>query len=185
MSFVPTPTFFRRALHSLSRTYPAKMSASQPAEPATTVAPTLPWHAAYPAPRKAEPLGTKREEVLAMLRAQRKDQNSSGTRDFLLVDLRRVDHEVRHIFPFSYLKYPHIQPLAYVGRCWQHSSTGRHHSRVHQPSSTEPVPDYPDALLRPEGSKCTKSHLVLLYVAHPPVLYRKIQQRQSHLIAHD
>jgi arsenical-resistance protein 2 len=62
------------------------------------VAATLPWHAAYPAPRTAEPRGIAREEVLAMLKAQLKDQNSSGLRDFLLVDLRRVDHEVRHIY---------------------------------------------------------------------------------------
>lgn len=72
-----------------------KMSAPQPTEPATTVAPPVPWHAAYPAPRKAEPLGATREEVLAMLKAQREAQNSGDKRDFLLVDLRRVDHEVR------------------------------------------------------------------------------------------
>ncbi|KAK5654047.1 hypothetical protein OQA88_7725 [Cercophora sp. LCS_1] len=66
------------------------MSAPQPAEPTV---PTLPWHAAYPAPRKAKPLDVEREEVLALLKAQREDQYISGTRGFLLVDLRRVDYE--------------------------------------------------------------------------------------------
>lgn len=98
MRFVPT--LLRRTVHSLPRSCSARMSAPQPTEPTTTVAPTPPpWHAAYPAPRNAEPLGATREEVLAMLKAQLKDQNSSCPRDFVLVDLRRTDHEVRHIPP--------------------------------------------------------------------------------------
>ncbi|KLU91685.1 hypothetical protein MAPG_10203 [Magnaporthiopsis poae ATCC 64411] len=79
------------------------MSAPQPMEPATTIAP---WHAAYPAPRNTELLSVTREEVLAMLEAQREGQGSCKKRDFLLVDLRRVDHEVRHISPFLNLSTP-------------------------------------------------------------------------------
>ncbi len=65
--------------------------------------------------------------------------------------------------------------LALAGRCCCHFaadilSTGRHHSRVYQPAGTEPVPDSPDALFRPEGSKRAESHLVLLYVT--PALCR-------------
>ncbi|KAL1841478.1 hypothetical protein VTJ49DRAFT_7033 [Mycothermus thermophilus] len=57
-----------------------------------TPAPELPWHAAYPAP-KNEAQGITREEVLAMLKAQLEKQKGSGPPDFLLVDLRRADHE--------------------------------------------------------------------------------------------
>jgi arsenical-resistance protein 2 len=71
------------------------MSVSQPTEStAAALAPPPPWHAAYPAPRKPEQQGATREEVLAMLESQLKDQNRSGPRDFVLVDLRRTDHEV-------------------------------------------------------------------------------------------
>ncbi|KAL8341218.1 hypothetical protein RB601_005730 [Gaeumannomyces tritici] len=70
------------------------MSVPQPTKPTTTVAPTPPpWHATYPAPRKPEQQGATREEVLAMLKAQLKDQNRGGPRDFVLVDLRRTDYE--------------------------------------------------------------------------------------------
>ena len=89
---------FRRTIHSFSRTFPAKMSTSQSTEPTTAAA--LPWHAAYPAPRKAEQQGTTREEVLVMLKSQLGAQNSGDVRDFVLVDLRRVDHEVRPSPPF-------------------------------------------------------------------------------------
>lgn len=40
-----------------------------------------------------------------MLKAQVKDQKGSGLLDFLLVDLRRVDREVQHIFPSLTLWY--------------------------------------------------------------------------------
>ena len=95
MSFV-AKGFLGRSIYSFSRTFPANMSTAQSTEPTTTApAPALPWHAAYPAPRKAEQQGTTREEVLAMLKTQLGDQKGGGVRDFVLVDLRRVDHEVR------------------------------------------------------------------------------------------
>lgn len=47
-----------------------------------------PWYAAYPAP-KSEAATISREEVLAMLKAA-----PLGSRDFVLVDLRRNDFEV-------------------------------------------------------------------------------------------
>ncbi|GAB1315227.1 Arsenical-resistance protein 2 [Madurella fahalii] len=46
-----------------------------------------PWHAAYPAP-KSEVTTISREEVLAMLKA-----TPLGSRDFVLVDLRRNDFD--------------------------------------------------------------------------------------------
>ncbi|OJI88458.1 hypothetical protein ASPTUDRAFT_50383 [Aspergillus tubingensis CBS 134.48] len=48
---------------------------------------TLPWHAAYPAPRSTA-IGIHPEEVLGWLRSGRQPG-----RDFLLIDLRRTDFE--------------------------------------------------------------------------------------------
>lgn len=49
---------------------------------------TVPWHAAYPAPRSTA-IGIRREEVLGWFRSGRQPG-----RDFLLIDLRRTDFEV-------------------------------------------------------------------------------------------
>lgn len=58
--------------------------ASQPAADA-------PWHAAFPAPKDVELGALSREEVLEMVKgADKKD-----VQDFVLVDVRRNDHEVR------------------------------------------------------------------------------------------
>ncbi|KAK1757255.1 Rhodanese-like domain-containing protein [Echria macrotheca] len=50
------------------------------------MAESQPWYAAYPPPR-SEPVALKREDVLALMR------NKVAGRDYVLVDLRRVDHE--------------------------------------------------------------------------------------------
>ncbi|PTB37390.1 uncharacterized protein TrAFT101_011115 [Trichoderma asperellum] len=49
----------------------------------------LPWHAAFPSPRKQEPGAMTRGEVLKMM----KDSGSEAGKDYLLVDLRRTDHQ--------------------------------------------------------------------------------------------
>ncbi|EHK18290.1 uncharacterized protein TRIVIDRAFT_47227 [Trichoderma virens Gv29-8] len=51
--------------------------------------PEAPWHAAFPAPRKQEPGTMTRGEVLKMMR----DGGSVAGKDYLLVDLRRTDHQ--------------------------------------------------------------------------------------------
>jgi arsenical-resistance protein 2 len=51
---------------------------------------TGPWHAAYPKPKNTDPQSISRSEVLKRL-----DNGEEPGRDFLLVDLRRSDHEVR------------------------------------------------------------------------------------------
>lgn len=51
--------------------------------------PEQPWHAAFPAPKTAKPAALSREEVLDRLRA------GGVGRDFILVDVRRNDYEVR------------------------------------------------------------------------------------------
>ena len=48
-----------------------------------------PWHAAFPPPRNENPGSISREELL-----QRFKSGEQAGVDFLLVDLRRLDHEV-------------------------------------------------------------------------------------------
>lgn len=55
---------------------------------------TTPWHAAFPAPKDVELGAVDRGEVLEMI----KGVDKGATRDFVLVDVRRNDHEVS-IFP--------------------------------------------------------------------------------------
>ncbi|KAI5456962.1 Rhodanese-like domain-containing protein [Mariannaea sp. PMI_226] len=50
---------------------------------------TSPWYSAYPAPRNTQPGGLAREELLKMMKAD----GSVAGRDFILIDLRRNDHE--------------------------------------------------------------------------------------------
>jgi len=52
-------------------------------------APAIPWHAAYPSPRDAQLKSLTREQVLEML----KSGASVLGKDFLLIDVRRNDHE--------------------------------------------------------------------------------------------
>ena len=49
-----------------------------------------PWQAAFPAPKDVELGALGREEVLQMI----KSVDGGATRDFVLVDVRRNDHEV-------------------------------------------------------------------------------------------
>lgn len=63
---------------------------NNPAPDASAPAPA-PWYAAFPEP-KTSPIGwIPREEVLAML----KDDSLVPGKDYVLVDLRRTDFEVR------------------------------------------------------------------------------------------
>jgi len=55
---------------------------------ATPETPAQPWHAAYPAPKCTAPVMSRRE-VLKKLK--------EGSKDFVLVDLRRADFEVSKI----------------------------------------------------------------------------------------
>ncbi len=48
-----------------------------------------PWHDAYPTPNNANPASIHRSELLQLF----KDGQRPGV-DFLIVDLRRMDHEV-------------------------------------------------------------------------------------------
>lgn len=57
---------------------------------ASVNAPEVPWHAAFPSPKRQEPETMTRAEVLKMM----KEDESVAGKDQLLVDLRRTDHQV-------------------------------------------------------------------------------------------
>ncbi|MCJ1367173.1 hypothetical protein MMC16_006305 [Acarospora aff. strigata] len=59
-----------------------------PSSTAPVPKPEQPWHAAYPTPRNSDPRAVTRSEILQWL----KDGQVPG-QDFVLVDLRRADHE--------------------------------------------------------------------------------------------
>lgn len=54
---------------------------------------SVPWHAKYPAPVKKDPRLICRHEILDLLKSNPEKEG----RDFVLVDLRRADHEVSPI----------------------------------------------------------------------------------------
>ncbi|KIL93944.1 oxidoreductase [Fusarium avenaceum] len=53
-----------------------------------------PWHAAYPSPLCETPAAMTRQEVLSMI----KDSNNIPGKKYVLIDLRRTDHEVAYTF---------------------------------------------------------------------------------------
>lgn len=65
-----------------------KLSTMASATDAVSPAP-VPWYAIYPPPKR-EATGVSREGVLRMLC----NEENSPSKDFILVDLRRNDHEV-------------------------------------------------------------------------------------------
>lgn len=52
-----------------------------------------PWHAAYPEPKNTSPDSVSRSDLL-----ERLNRGEQPGRDFLLIDLRRNDHEVSEIY---------------------------------------------------------------------------------------
>ena len=70
----------------------SKMAPAQADQPAPET--PAPWHAAYPRPSNPKPDAITREEVLNMMKS-----GEVAGRDFILVDLRRTDHEagLRHL----------------------------------------------------------------------------------------
>ena len=87
-----------------------------------------PWHSAYPAPKNSNPSAVSRDEVRKWL-----DEGLIPGKDFVLVDLRRADHEVytpNHINAFKLLI----------------STTGRDDSGLDQPPCAKPVSKHPTTL---------------------------------------
>ncbi|ROT41984.1 Rhodanese-like protein [Sodiomyces alkalinus F11] len=59
-------------------------------ETGAAAAPEAPWHAAYPKPKTSEPASLSSEEVLALLKGR---SENAASNDFVLVDVRRNDHQ--------------------------------------------------------------------------------------------
>lgn len=95
-----------------------------------------PWHAAYPTPRTT-PAIIRREDVLDMI----KQSAETSSRDYILIDLRRNDYEVR--------KIDHFHTLLWKGL----SKAGRYHLRFNQPSCAEFVPYHPDSVHALQGRR--------------------------------
>lgn len=90
-----------------------------------------PWHAAYPAPRNTEPGKITREELLELL----KTNGKVAGRDFVLVDLRRNDYEVRskrrhQAFPLN------LDPVIH------NAILGRYDSGFAKFASSKPLPNH-------------------------------------------
>lgn len=61
-----------------------------------------PWHAAYPPPQNSNPASISRAELLQLLLLQyssdgHENKNQTKKKDFVLIDLRRMDHEVSSV----------------------------------------------------------------------------------------
>lgn len=59
-----------------------------------------PWHAAYPPPKNSSPESISRAELLQLLLLHYNNSDGHETKakkDFVLIDLRRMDHEVSNI----------------------------------------------------------------------------------------
>lgn len=109
-------TIILEVAHKFHRRFQTMATASVTGPPAL-------WHAAYPAPRNT-PATIRREDVLDMI----KQGAETSSRDYVLVDLRRNDHEVCHIAHHLTSPFKELSEL------------GRHYPRFNQSSCTEFVP---------------------------------------------
>lgn len=66
-------------------------------ETATADSQPTPWHAAYPPPQNSNPASISRVELLQLLLHHYNSdghENKNKKKSFVLIDLRRMDHEV-------------------------------------------------------------------------------------------
>ncbi len=82
-----------------------------------------PWHAAFPKPKNSAPESITRSELLEKLR-----HSQQPGRDFLLIDLRRTDHEVHQSLELC---------LEIIERLTRF--LGRNHPRLAQSASSKSV----------------------------------------------
>jgi hypothetical protein len=117
---------------------------SQHSVMATSTAPA--WHNAYPQPRNDVPNVVTRKAVLGWLQ----DGQKPGV-DFLLIDLRRTDHEVR----------TSLSILACVCKAHTSSTLGRDNPRVSKPAGTEPLSQSTNLVEPVPNSEHQECHLLL------------------------
>ena len=109
-----------------------------------------PWYASYPAP-KSEAAGVSREDVLHMLR----DEGDSAGRDFILVDLRRNDHEVCNPSVCLFFCLPTTADE------FNAFPPGRDDSRIHQLACPKFVAYHSHPVRGLQGCRSTPDRLVL------------------------
>jgi hypothetical protein len=107
-----------------------------------------PWHAAYPAPRNAGPDGLTSSQVLDLLHQRAEDEARGRKSNFVLVDLRRNDHQVHE--SIVELRFGTDSVIL-----------GRYYSRIHQPSRAESLSFHSPALRPVPGCWCPNRHMVL------------------------
>ena len=113
-----------------------------------------PWHAAYPAPRNANVATIDREAVLQMLKLR-----SSTQEDFVLIDVRRNDHEVITSLPFCSV---YLSKCLHVQSSYLPCYTGRYYKRLNKSSCAELVSLDSDDVQTFQVGQCSQGHLVLL-----------------------
>ena len=110
----------------------------------------VPWHSSYPLPRNTNVSSISRTELIQMFR----DSQRPG-KDFVLVDLRRSDHEVE--FCNCFLRNQ------YEGQLNDDALVGRNHSRLHKSSSADFVPNNPNPVYDIFDGQGRENNLVLWY----------------------
>ena len=89
----------------------------------------LAWYDAYPRPQHTSPSAINRNDLLALLQSGKRPG-----KDFLLVDLRRNDHEVRHSLFLS-----DRQSTSPNSLCCLLLAQGWHDQRLCQSACAEPI----------------------------------------------
>jgi hypothetical protein len=107
----------------------------------------VPWHTAYPAP-DCEPTAISREDVLEMLKAN--DDEAGSGKDFVLVDLRRTDHEV------------HSLGLLHTSFAWVLMHAGRNYTWVHKSACADFIP-YHSYFVRIVQDRRLAQHYMVLW----------------------
>lgn len=111
----------------------------------TTTTTPSPWHAAYPVPKQASP-AIDRQEVLELLRSE----VDTAKKTYILVDLRRNDHEVRSIIIILCDQLNGLIDL------------GRYYSWIYQSSRTKLASNHTYLVRSLQRGRGREDHMVLL-----------------------
>ena len=123
--------------------------------------PEIPWHAALPAPRNQTPSSISRSDVLQLVRQA---DDASG-RDFVLIDLRRLDHEVvtTPILRFNLLSSNGVVFVGVITDVWG-IHVGRNYSRVSESPRADAVSVHSRSVFSLPRRRREDGHLVLWFV---------------------
>ena len=118
-SSLPLPPFFNFDMSSMQTSTPA----------ASTVSKEKPWHAAFPAPLSSLENGTLSSITVSQLQEKVKAQRDLSKRDFLVVDVRRTDFEVRSFLCEAFFSSSHSLALCIIADFLASRNPGCVHSR--------------------------------------------------------